>query len=205
MGTRIEPSSRELTGFYGERSKWRDSGEEHMRFVRAARIARVPDGAAVLDIGSRDGHLRRYLPAGTRYQGIDIAPQFASEDVVVHDISAGLPFPDAAFDCAFCIEVLEHVPNPWSTLGEIHRVLRPGGVLVLSVPNPYHVKELIWNLLRIPDRQGHVYAWTVQTMSRLAAMNGFRLEGLGRTYLHPPIPAPFLLASRSVLYRFAKS
>ena len=175
-----------------------------MRFRNAARLGRVRDDGAVLDVGSRDGGLRRYLPERVRYQGIDIAPEFASEHVLIHDISAGLPFPDATFDTAFCIEVLEHVPNPWGTLGEIRRVLRPGGVLILSVPNPYHVKELIWNLFGIPDRQGHVYAWTIQTMTQLGAMNGFRREALGTTYLHPPIPAPFPLLSRSVIYRFVR-
>src|SRR3989449_6811099 len=82
--------------------------------------------------------------------------------------------------------VLEHVPHPFFTLSEIHRVLGRHGVLVLSVPNPYHVKEIIWNIFRIPDRQGHMYGWTRQTMTRLGEMNGFRLERSGGTYLHPP-------------------
>lgn len=203
--TRIRPDSEELTEYYRERSTWRHSGEERMRFSRAARLARVEPGKAVLDIGSRDGNLRHYLPGDARYRGVDIAERFASEYVTVHDLSAGLPFGDAAFDYVFCIEVLEHVPDPWGTLTEIHRVLRPSGVLTLSVPNPYHIKEIVWNVLRIADRQGHVYGWTVQNMSRLGEMNGFRLDGLGKTYLHPPIPAPFLLASRSVIYRFVKT
>jgi len=201
--TRIAPGSEELQGFYRARSRWRSGGEERMRFRKAARLARVAPGAAVLDIGCRDGGLRRYLPPGVRYQGMDITPEFAAPDIVVRDISDGIPFPDATFDHVFCIEVLEHVPNPWGALTEIHRVLRPGGVLALSVPNPYHVKELIWNLLRIPDRQGHIYGWTRQTMTKLGEMNGFRLDGVAGTYLHPPIPM-FALLARSIIYRFLK-
>ena len=202
--TRLAPGSEELKGFYRARSEWRSSGEERMRFRKATRLARVPAGAAVLDIGCRDGGLKRFLPPDVRYQGMDITPEFAAPDITIRDVSDGIPFPDASFDCVFCIEVLEHVPNPWGALSEIHRVLRPGGVLALSVPNPYHVKELIWNLLRIPDRQGHIYGWTRQNMTKLGEMNGFRLDAFAGTYLHPPIPMPALLA-RSVVYRFLKT
>jgi SAM-dependent methyltransferase len=203
MAHRIAPASAELREFYRTRHTWRHSGEERMRFRAATRLARVTPAAAVLDIGARDGGLKSFLPPGTRYQGIDIAPEFASAEVLIQDISTGLPFSDGAFDYVFCIEVLEHVPNPFGTLGEIRRVLRPEGVLILSVPNPYHFKEIIWNLFRIPDRQGHLYAWTRQAMTRLGEMNGFRLEGFSGTYLHPPIPMVPLLA-RSIVYRFVK-
>lgn len=204
--SRIAPGSGELKDFYRARSAWRKSGEERMRFRKAARLARVAPGAgaAVLDIGCRDGGLRRHLPPGIRYQGMDITPEFAGPDIVIRDLSDGIPFPDATFDHVFCIEVLEHVPNPYGALREIHRVLKPGGVLVLSVPNPYHVKELIWNLFRIPDRQGHIYGWTRQTMTRLGEMNGFRLDAFGGTYLHPPVPM-FALLARSIVYRFVKA
>lgn len=175
-----------------------------MRFQKAASLARVPTGASVLDIGCRDGGLRGFLPAGITYRGMDIAEQFASDAIIIRDVAEGIPFPDQSFDHVFCIEVLEHVHNPWDALSEIHRVLRPNGVLVLSVPNPYHVKELVWNVLRIPDRQGHIHSWTRQTMTKFAEMNGFRLEATGGTYLHPPIPMTALLA-RSIVYRFSKA
>ncbi|HYK82117.1 MAG TPA: class I SAM-dependent methyltransferase [Gemmatimonadales bacterium] len=204
MASKIAPASRELVEFYSARTAWRSAAEERMRFRKAAALAHVPAGAAVLDVGARDGGLRRFLPEGITYQGIDIAPEFARPDVLIQDVSRGLPFSDAAYDFVFCIEMLEHIPNPFGTLTEIHRVLKPGGVLILSVPNPYHFKEIIWNLLRIPDRQGHIYGWTRQTMTKLAEMNGFRLERWGGTYLHPPIPMVALLA-RSIVYRFAKS
>jgi SAM-dependent methyltransferase len=144
------------------------------------------------------------LPGEVRYQGIDIAPEFARPDVLIRDISQGIPFADRSYDFVFCIEVLEHVPNPLGTMSEIHRVLTPGGVLVLSVPNPYHFKEVVWNVLRIPDRQGHIYGWTRQTMTRLGEMTGFRLERTGGTYFHPPIPI-FALLARSIVYRFVKT
>lgn len=205
MTTRIAPSSAELTDFYRARYNWRHAGEERMRFRSATRLAGVRPGDSVLDIGSRNGDLRKYLPQGVRYQGIDIAPEFAAPEIMIHDISSGIPFADESFDFVFMIEVLEHVPNPYHTMGEIRRILRPEGVYIVSVPNPYHVKELIWNLFRVPDKQGHLYSWTRQTMTRLGEMNGFRLDGYRGTYFYPPIPPPFPLASRSIVYRFIKT
>jgi SAM-dependent methyltransferase len=203
MAMKIEPGSPELTAYYSARHGWRGSGEERIRFRRAAALARVADDARVLDIGARDGGLRRYLPKTVRYQGMDIAPEFASDIVKIQDISLGIPFGDAAFDNVFCIEVLEHVPNPFNAMGEVFRVLRTGGVFTVSVPNPYHLKELIWNLFRIPDRQGHIYSWTRQAMTALGQMNGFDLDGTSGTYFHPPIVAGGLVA-RSIIYRFVK-
>src|SRR5260370_12627705 len=150
-----------------------------MRFRKAAARARVPAGAVVLDVGARDCGLPRFLSREVSSQGIDIAPEFARTDVLIQDVSHGLPFPDGSYDYVFCIEVLEHVPNPFGTLTEIQRVLKPGGVLILSVPNPYHLKEIIWNLLRIPDRQGHLYAWTPHAITQPAEMNRPLLQRSG--------------------------
>lgn len=204
MTAPIAPGSAELKEFYRARSGWRSRGEEGMRFRKAAALGRVPAGASVLDIGARDGGLKAWLPAAVKYQGMDITPEFEGPDVLIRDVSQGIPFPDGSFQFVFMLEVLEHVPNPFAVLSEIRRVLAPGGVLILSVPNPYHAKELIWNLFRIADRQGHIYSWTRQTMTALGAMNGFRLEQTGGTYLHPPIPMVALLA-RSIVYRFVRA
>lgn len=46
-----------------------------------------------------------------------------------------LPFPEGAFDTVFCSQVLEHVPEPEKVLREFHRILNPGGQLLLSVPH----------------------------------------------------------------------
>ena len=56
-----------------------------------------------------------------------------------------MPIEDESFDAVMCIEVIEHVPNPVEALGEIHRVLKKGGNLILTAPfnslthyAPYH-------------------------------------------------------------------
>src|SRR3989441_3820743 len=172
MNPPIAPSSPELTKFYRERYNWRNAGEERMRFRKHMQLAQVRPGSAVLDIGSRNGDLRKYLPRDVRYQGLDIAPEFAAPDILIHDITSGLPFPDASFDYVFMVEVLEHTPTAYGTAGEIPPVLKPGGVWVVSLPNPHHVKEINWNLFPLPHKQGHIYSRDPQTITRPGAMKG---------------------------------
>ena len=199
----IPLSTTQLREFYSGRWNWRHAGEERMRFRTAMRLAQVRPGSAVLDVGSKNGDLRGYLPIPYRYQGMDIAPEFAAPYVLVRDVCDGLPFEDAHFDYVFLLEVLEHTKRPCDVLTEVYRVLRPSGLCLVSVPNPYHVKELLWNLFGVADRQGHCYSWTKQTITRLGQMCGLVRTGYAGTYLTPPLPAPALLA-RSICYRFAK-
>src|SRR5436309_15278611 len=128
MAPGIFPASRELTAFYSARTAWRSQGEERMRFRKAAALAHVPPGASVLDIGARDGGLRRFLPEDVKYQAIEIAPEFARPDMLIQDPSKGIPFPDGSYDSVFSIDVLAHVPNPFGTLTDVHRVRTPAGL-----------------------------------------------------------------------------
>jgi SAM-dependent methyltransferase len=108
----------------------------------------VPPGAtALLDVGCNVGEFlvgaRATYPA-LRLAGCDVNPTAVEHarravpgaDVQVSEADA-LPYPDGAFDCLTCIEVLEHVPPArWSAaLREMRRVLRPGGRLVLRTPH----------------------------------------------------------------------
>jgi ubiquinone/menaquinone biosynthesis C-methylase UbiE len=52
---------------------------------------------------------------------------------VVADV-VRIPFRDRAFDSALCTEVLEHLPEPGRCLDEIHRVVKPGGAVFITVP-----------------------------------------------------------------------
>jgi len=56
-----------------------------------------------------------------------------------------LPFPDGAFDKVICAEVLEHLPDDNAAMGELARVLRPGGLLAISVPR-YGPEIVNWAL-----------------------------------------------------------
>jgi SAM-dependent methyltransferase len=67
---------------------------------------------------------------------------------VAADVSRPLPLRDGAADAVTAFEVLEHLAEPGVMLGEAHRILRPGGVLMLSVPFQWWVHEEPWDFYR---------------------------------------------------------
>jgi SAM-dependent methyltransferase len=93
----------------------------------------------VLDVGAGESPWKEWLPTSATYQGIDIgnASEFGMhpnrQDIVYYD-GGVMPFDDATYDSALCIEVLEHTDDPDLCLAEIARVLRDNGSLLLSVP-----------------------------------------------------------------------
>lgn len=88
----------------------------------------------VLDLGCGDMPYRSaIIDQVATYDGLDITPRNESVRYVtsVEDMT---PVPDSCYDTVICTELLEHVEDPRHVAAEIHRVLRPGGRLVLSVP-----------------------------------------------------------------------
>lgn len=82
----------------------------------------------------------RELAERTTYHVLDPVPTYHPD--IVGDI-AHIPCDDASYDAVVCLSVLEHVEYPREGVREIHRVLKPGGVLFGQVPflYPYHAME----------------------------------------------------------------
>jgi SAM-dependent methyltransferase len=96
-------------------------------------------GAATLEIGSADAMTACALARrGCRTTAIDIDvsrtdPRAHAAGVRVVEMDATrLDFPDATFDLVYSFNVFEHLPDPAATLGEMMRVVRPGGVIVIA-------------------------------------------------------------------------
>ena len=90
------------------------------------------------------------------------------------DINA-LPFKDESFDSVICSEVLEHVDSPEDSIKELIRVLKPGGVLALSVPR--FLPELIcWWLSKEYQEMpgGHVRIFRHNQIKKLATNEGLQ-------------------------------
>jgi len=88
----------------------------------------------VLDAGAGKLPYKPILSSvATRYLAVDIA--LTNQDIdVIADIQE-LPIDDNSIDTVFCSQVIEHVPDTGKTFGEFHRVLRPGGFLILTAPH----------------------------------------------------------------------
>ena len=110
-----------------------------------------------LDIGTGNGFLPRVARSslnGVHITGTDFAEnalEAAADALDAHklaDLDAqGLPFENESFDFVTCLEVIEHLVFPTHALEEKHRVLKPGGHVVITVPNLQHV-EYLFQLIR---------------------------------------------------------
>lgn len=104
----------------------------------------------VLDLGGRDGSLTKYFCINNKVTIGDIDEKalcYAKDnydlETEIINLNETLPFPDNCFDCVVLAEVLEHLPYPMITLGEIKRVLKKDGQLIGNLPLAYHLKDRI--------------------------------------------------------------
>lgn len=74
---------------------------------------------------------------GAVYLGMDV--QQMAPGLALLGSGESLPFVNDCIDGIFCSQVIEHVPRPWIFIQELARVLKPGGVLILSAPFMYYV------------------------------------------------------------------
>lgn len=119
-----------------------------MAILQAIRICSPHLRGRCLDVGCGDQPYRPLLlhPPFRIHEllGLDRAGdrcQHAPPDLVWVD--GRIPLPEASIDSALCTEVLEHCPSPAAILAEVHRVLKPGGSLVLTLP-------FLWPLHEVP-------------------------------------------------------
>ncbi len=134
-----------------------------LRFVAGA-AKRTPEGARVADVGAGKAPYRE-LFTHTEYVTIDWdnSPhgEGATFDVVA--MAHEIPEPDGAFDVVLLTQVLEHTPNPGEVLAELQRILKPGGVLYMSVPFAWEMHELPYDYFR----------YTQPVLERLLGEAGF--------------------------------
>ncbi len=119
-----------------------ERGDEHAglrlgTYYRVHLLRRLGFGHApgrVLDIGGRDGRWAASVAAAPVLVDVDPLPVVPGVEYVVGSGGA-LPLRDGAFDCVYTLDVIEHVPDEVVLLGEALRVLRPGGMLVVTTPS----------------------------------------------------------------------
>jgi SAM-dependent methyltransferase len=109
-------------------------------------LKKLPGGAVILDAGAGEQQYRKFC-SHLNYISQDFAAynplsnehglQVDSWDYgkldIISDIT-NIPKPDAYFDAILCTEVFEHIPDPIAAIKEFSRLLKPGGVLIVTAP-----------------------------------------------------------------------
>lgn len=111
-----------------------------MKAVTAS-LADIPaEGKTLLDVSCKEGDLLRSLQSrgfilrGTNFEPSGPALNGVPIDYGV-DLLKRLPYEDASFDVILLVEVIEHLENHRVALGELARILKPNGALILTTPN----------------------------------------------------------------------
>jgi len=169
---------------HGEHVSLDDDGWARTR-AKAALEFVEGSGLRVLNAGCGPGFdSQEFKKAGHYVVGIDFDKQlvdfamqhgFQDEGKVV-DLTKKIPFNDAEFDVVLCSEVVEHLPIIAPFLKECNRVLKQGGMLLLTTDNPAYIKNRIKLLFGKADflvHQPHVHLYTPGKMQELLEEHGF--------------------------------
>ena len=167
--------------------------EPCLRMLREEQ-ARQGRRLAVLDVGCGEGTVSQlFLRGGHQVYGVDLVPEFAAAaidkgiEARTADVSReGLPFGAGEIDAIYAGALIEHLYDPEFFLRECRRVLKEGGIVILTTPNiasltsrlrmllgwgpKFYTSALSWEF------GGHVRIFTAGTLRQILQENGFRLE-----------------------------
>lgn len=154
----------------------------------------------LLDVGCGKAPYNGYFPHVRSRRGCDYSPARGTVDFVSSAVR--LPVRDACFDSILCTEVLEHVPDPMAAWQEFHRVLRPGGAVLLTTPMYWPSHEQPFDFYRYPEHGLRYLAETAGfDVVRLVPRGGVWAM-LGQVTLHV-MPQYFRFAAQRTLWNRA--
>lgn len=138
---------------------------------RVTAVAEVVRGGRVLDVGAGLCLLEPLIDAD--YVGVDVTPELLAPGAMRSvAVAEALPFRAATFDSVVCISVLQYVLDVEGALLEFERVLRPGGQIVVLVPNLGYAKHrldvargrLVWASPLDDWRSGTIRQFTLRDL-----------------------------------------
>ena len=136
-------------------------------------------GRRVLDLGCRDGALTQAYLDGNEVVGVDADRDALAEATRLGietrwaDLDQPLDLDAESFDVAVAGELLEHLRDPQRLVGEVRRVLRPGGTFVASVPNAYRLKGRLLFLFGRPPENDPTHLQMFSAADVRALLAGF--------------------------------
>jgi 2-polyprenyl-3-methyl-5-hydroxy-6-metoxy-1,4-benzoquinol methylase len=186
----------------------------------------LPRGARILDAPCGAGDLAAALAADgfeVAAADLDLAAAPALGDRLQRaDLNGALPWPDARFDAVLSIEGLEHLESPWTFLREVRRVLRPGGLLLLTTPNTLSLRSRVrffasgfYHRDATPldesrrDPLHHIGLRTFPELRYMLHTSGFQLRAVSHTHWKPvsfayAVYAPWMWLYTRVAFRREK-
>lgn len=205
-----------------------DINEKQRGIWLAKTLSQLPPGLRILDAGAGElrnktlcAHLEYVSQDACQYEGVGDKRGLQTGtwdprgvDLVCDIVS--IPEPDASFDAILCSEVFEHLPDPLKALDEFERLLKPGGILILTAPfasfvhfAPYHYASgfsRYWYEHHLPARNfllqeltpnGDWFSYVKQEM--------LRLPNMARRYGDWSWPLSYLATGVAVLYFFLRT
>ena len=161
------------------------------QYFLGRKLLKKCSGKQALDLGCGVGEFTDILKkSGYETKSVDGLPEFV-EALKARGLEAKqcnfeherLPYSDNSFDLVVSLDVIEHLWNTEFYLGEIHRVLRPGGFYIVSTPNynyfKYRFKHLFGNFEYFTFRSRHKKFYTVKSFEQEVAEVFHIIEHIG--------------------------
>lgn len=182
------------------RPKIDDPYSSHARILAYAGSG---NGRKLLDVGSAQGVLaEQFQAAGFEVTCIENNPEWVElarprcRHMIVADLEKTLPELPGPYDVIVYGDVLEHLKDPLAVLTTLNRALRPGGTVIVSIPNFVHLfvrLNVICGRFEYMDRgildRTHLRFFTLTSFRRLLQESGLRIEHLSAT----PVPLPLIV------------
>jgi 2-polyprenyl-3-methyl-5-hydroxy-6-metoxy-1,4-benzoquinol methylase len=156
----------------------RITGERHLAFLSRG----LKPGAQILDVGCGRGVVLRALAErGFEVHGTEISAEAVRgvdprAEIRIAASLAEAEYEEKSFDQIIIWHVLEHLSDPARTLREAHRLLQPGGRLIVAVPNASSLQArwagANWFHLDLPR---HLYHFPLEALRRLMVASGFQI------------------------------
>ncbi|MCI0605150.1 methyltransferase domain-containing protein [bacterium] len=181
------------------------------RGLEVARILQTfgPHNPSILDIGTADGLLLDLVCEKVRPSiaiGLDLSWGLLKSNTrnqqILQADAERLPFPDSHFDAAIATAIIEHLPNPTRFIEEIKRVLKPGGICVITTPVPLF--EEIASKLGFLKEDDHQETFNLKGLTSLIASKEFQILE-SEKFMMSPVGFPAELSIEKVIKKIGLS
>lgn len=174
--------------------RWKRKNTYYYDGLKRLLSQHVAPGLDVLDIGCGTGELLAHVKPA-RGVGVDSSPEMVARGQAKHPQLAfvvasaeHLTLPQR-FDAVLMMDILEHLSDPWAALSRVPALLKPGGRVVMTTPNPFWEPAFrVLEAARMKMPEGPHQFVSMDAVAGFLPRLGLRVEASGHRLL---VPAPF--------------